>query len=598
MAIRIQARRGTAAEWTTANPILADGETGYETDTGNVKYGNGVDAWADLPYGVLGNKDAGGPPADVNPKSVLGRALSRAQVMPYLTPLLHRAEPLRTIHVQEPDGTVYGTWSRTGGTFRFEKSTDGGATWTTKAAALPVEPKCIVKLDSGTLLLIQNSSTTTAGGSNPSVYRSIDDGATWTLVTTGLKFPPLSAQGVVQGSDGSVMVGEYGNIGPFAYSIRRSTDDGVTWSAVLTTDGVEPSGDPGHFHSVTYDHIAGKHIAFSDRPIDSTYGGPRIYVSSDNGATWAVLGVSDGLYTPNFVAPMYFENYIAWASDNQINGWVGRISRTDFYAGNFDNTEEVVQLDQKASYETFPVRDGVWLFVQKVEHISSPEQTGGYGSHASTVLVVDEDGSRVSGGIESYYDTAAVGSPTGIAATLPAYAFGQVEHEGICWINMPQGFLRPRTATPVTQGWAPPMTTMRTTAIPYLKDGVSFYTQRSTGNKAIVQNNAVGYVAVGPDTDTSANANMRLMDTGDIEFRDGATVVAVITKGEGAFRFNGAKGLTFTTAGLGIRAGNGDPTGVVSAPVGTLYLNWSGTTGTTLWVKETGGTGSAGWVAK
>ena len=50
MAIRIQNRRGTASEWTAANPTLAAGEIGVETDTGKFKIGNGVTAWDDLVY--------------------------------------------------------------------------------------------------------------------------------------------------------------------------------------------------------------------------------------------------------------------------------------------------------------------------------------------------------------------------------------------------------------------------------------------------------------------------------------------------------------------------------------------------------------------
>lgn len=47
---RIQHRRGTAAQWTTANPILASGEPGFETDTHKSKIGDGTSHWADLPY--------------------------------------------------------------------------------------------------------------------------------------------------------------------------------------------------------------------------------------------------------------------------------------------------------------------------------------------------------------------------------------------------------------------------------------------------------------------------------------------------------------------------------------------------------------------
>jgi hypothetical protein len=50
MAQKIQIRRDTAANWTTANPVLAQGEPGHEIDTGKVKFGNGIDNWNSLIY--------------------------------------------------------------------------------------------------------------------------------------------------------------------------------------------------------------------------------------------------------------------------------------------------------------------------------------------------------------------------------------------------------------------------------------------------------------------------------------------------------------------------------------------------------------------
>ena len=52
MPTQIQLRRGTAAQWTSANPILASGEVGLETDTGKTKTGNGGTAWTGLAYSV------------------------------------------------------------------------------------------------------------------------------------------------------------------------------------------------------------------------------------------------------------------------------------------------------------------------------------------------------------------------------------------------------------------------------------------------------------------------------------------------------------------------------------------------------------------
>ncbi len=40
----------TAQEWTALNPVLRNGERGYERDTGRFKVGNGISAWNQLPY--------------------------------------------------------------------------------------------------------------------------------------------------------------------------------------------------------------------------------------------------------------------------------------------------------------------------------------------------------------------------------------------------------------------------------------------------------------------------------------------------------------------------------------------------------------------
>lgn len=46
----IQIRRGTAAQWTSANPTLSAGEWGYESDTNKAKIGDGSTAWTSLSY--------------------------------------------------------------------------------------------------------------------------------------------------------------------------------------------------------------------------------------------------------------------------------------------------------------------------------------------------------------------------------------------------------------------------------------------------------------------------------------------------------------------------------------------------------------------
>ena len=53
MAVQIQLRNDTAANWTSANPVLAQGEVGLETDTRLFKIGDGVKTWSELDYGAL-----------------------------------------------------------------------------------------------------------------------------------------------------------------------------------------------------------------------------------------------------------------------------------------------------------------------------------------------------------------------------------------------------------------------------------------------------------------------------------------------------------------------------------------------------------------
>ena len=46
----MQQRRGTSTQWTNADPVLAAGEIGVETDTNQFKIGDGVSVWSDLSY--------------------------------------------------------------------------------------------------------------------------------------------------------------------------------------------------------------------------------------------------------------------------------------------------------------------------------------------------------------------------------------------------------------------------------------------------------------------------------------------------------------------------------------------------------------------
>ena len=45
-----QLKRGTAARWKELNPVLRQGEPGFEFDTGKLKIGDGLTTYNDLRY--------------------------------------------------------------------------------------------------------------------------------------------------------------------------------------------------------------------------------------------------------------------------------------------------------------------------------------------------------------------------------------------------------------------------------------------------------------------------------------------------------------------------------------------------------------------
>ncbi len=74
MADLIQIRRDTASNWTSANPVLAQGELGAETDTSKIKIGDGSTAWSSLSYLI----DAGGYITATSTNTLTNKTLTAA----------------------------------------------------------------------------------------------------------------------------------------------------------------------------------------------------------------------------------------------------------------------------------------------------------------------------------------------------------------------------------------------------------------------------------------------------------------------------------------------------------------------------------------
>jgi len=100
MATRMQQRRGTAAQWTSANPILNAGEMGWESDTNKFKIGDGTNHWADLDYFIDAN-------STVNPSFGTSIVFEGATADSYET-TLQVTDPTadRTITLPDSSGTI------------------------------------------------------------------------------------------------------------------------------------------------------------------------------------------------------------------------------------------------------------------------------------------------------------------------------------------------------------------------------------------------------------------------------------------------------------------------------------------------------------
>jgi hypothetical protein len=73
VADKIQLRRDTAANWTSANPTLVSGEIGLETDTDQFKVGDGATAWNSLGYGgIQGPQGETGATGATGPQGIQG----------------------------------------------------------------------------------------------------------------------------------------------------------------------------------------------------------------------------------------------------------------------------------------------------------------------------------------------------------------------------------------------------------------------------------------------------------------------------------------------------------------------------------------------
>ena len=178
MATRMQQRRGTASQWTSANPVLNAGELGWESDTNKFKIGDGTNHWADLDYFIDAN-------STVNPAFGTSIVFEGATADSYET-TLQVTDPTgdRTITLPDVTGTVITTGNLSDitniGVFTSTITMEGSTAndfELTLSAGDPTADRTITFPDSTGTVALTSDITVTASSTNTFSNKSISLGS-------------------------------------------------------------------------------------------------------------------------------------------------------------------------------------------------------------------------------------------------------------------------------------------------------------------------------------------------------------------------------------------------------------------------------------
>ena len=119
--VQIQLRRGTAAEWAAINPTLAPGELAVETDTKQLKLGDGVTQWDNQTY--FGYTGPTGPPGG-GPTGAAGPTGPVSVPIKSFTLYLDYSSPTAISRVYIPPGLCTNPILSEGGVFTSDVGSD------------------------------------------------------------------------------------------------------------------------------------------------------------------------------------------------------------------------------------------------------------------------------------------------------------------------------------------------------------------------------------------------------------------------------------------------------------------------------------------
>ena len=274
MGYTIQFKRGTSAQWTSQNPVLADGEPALETDTGKIKIGDGTTEWGDLSY--LAGDGGGEPSVGVPAGGYAGQFLSKVDNTDY-----------NTKWVDAPSG-------------------GGGGSGISVVSELPASPTdgqtCLYHnaVDASTYLCVYSTvkakwyktSMITAPNANVTIYTAaqlydslITGDATKSITTEDIN--GYTSAILIQGAAGSTKYLEFafdaGAGGELTIRFAQNSEQGYDYG-LMYIDGLQIYSGKGlntTFNTVTVDLTLGSHIFkvayLKDSSGDQGYDGFKIF---------------------------------------------------------------------------------------------------------------------------------------------------------------------------------------------------------------------------------------------------------------------------------------------------------------------------------
>ena len=307
MATRMQQRRGTAAQWTGANPILAAGEIGFETDTNKFKIGNGSSTWSSLSYYASADDLADlidGAPDLLNTLNELAAALGD-------DPSFLSDHVNGTTNVHGIDNTAdlatqdFVTDAITNSTVDQSQLAGTGIVWNASTEQFDID-NTVVTLNGTQTLTNKTLNGADLGGSSTAQTQSNSDNST-KIATT--EFVQTKIDGLINGAPGALdtlkeLADAIGDDANYAASVTTALSERVSKAGDSMTGALTLSGAPSdNLHAATKGYVdseIGAHnddhtnvhgIADTDALATKAYA--EAQVSTHNSDTTDVHGISD-----------------------------------------------------------------------------------------------------------------------------------------------------------------------------------------------------------------------------------------------------------------------------------------------------------------